>query len=268
MKDLIWLILISLTILLSCKDPDMQLVNGELRIWTINDSDSNTTCSYFFDTRKVLKRKMTENKLLKTGTLIHYFENGNPESIQSFKNEQLDGNTIVYFENGIISQIRPYENGMEHGESILYYQNGFVKAINLIFEDSLYFVRVFSDSMGAPQFQDNYIPIVYLNNDKINDNRYIEVKIRFPLYPSLGLIKDKFIIYYDMHSEDFIKDIIPIARHSQKITGDDIVVTLNPDKHETNIFYCYITDLTGKTVGPIIQRKVTSVVDRDGLRSQ
>jgi|GEM_PF-2465786 len=162
----------------------------------------------------------------------------------------------MYYENGIIKQVQSYVNGKKQGKTIMNYFNASLKAINLNYNDSTYYVRVYPDSNSASNYREDYIPIVLLKKDTVQIGIPFEVIIRFPLFPELGLTKGKYHIHHDLFSSDFLGEEFAETREISPLTRDDLIITYqlaNPGMHR---FYCYVTDLSGDKKGPIVHRDI------------
>lgn len=250
------LLLFYLIVICACKERVIIPKTGGFIIESEQTQSSIINSNFYFDEQNVLTKSTAQSIDSSIEYVIHYYPNGLVRSCQKFRHKVLDGNSNIYFDNGVIRQIQPYSNGVMQGESISYFSNGFIKSLNLIDEDSIYYVRVYVDSNSTSTFREDFIPIIFTEFDTVKIGDSIRIKIRFPLFPELGIIKGKFKLNYDIRTEDALKKIIPIARNVNDILGEDIVIELSSEEPEHDKFYCYITDTTGKILGPIIFRDI------------
>lgn len=68
-----------------------------------------------------LKQTFLDGKFIK---YERWWENGNKNFEQNYKNEKLDGKQYYYYENGNAESEQNYKNGKEEGEQYIYNQNG------------------------------------------------------------------------------------------------------------------------------------------------
>jgi len=74
---------------------------------------------------QLLKQYFVFNKNgLLDGESREYYEEGDIQSVSSFKNDVADGIFISYYQNGNIKDKQNYKNGNEEGEGLFYYENG------------------------------------------------------------------------------------------------------------------------------------------------
>ena len=74
---------------------------------------------------QLLKQYFVFNKNgLLDGESREYYEEGDIQSVSSFKNNVADGIFISYYQNGNIKDKQNYKNGNEEGEGLFYYENG------------------------------------------------------------------------------------------------------------------------------------------------
>ena len=262
MKKITKLLLFGLILICSCKERITIPNTGDFVIESEQTQGSTYNSNYFFDEQNVLTKNTAHSIDSSIEYVIHYYDSGLVKSYQKLKNKVLDGNSIVYFDNGVIRQIQPYSNGVMHGESISYYSNGFIRALNLIDQDSIYYVRVYSDSNSISVFREDFIPIIFTESDSAKVGDPVRIKIRFPLFPELGIIKGKFKLNYDIRTAEALKEVTPNARHVNDISGEDIMVELTSDKPENDKFYCYITDVSGSKMGLVIYKDIVFMGSR------
>ena len=250
------LITVYILVFVSCKERYVQSDNEEFVIEYKHDSANNQRHSYYFNKNNLLIKSTTKNYISNLDYVIYYYDNGLIKSLQSISNSDLNGNTIMYYENGIIKQIQPYDKGKKQGKTIMNYSNAGLKAINLNYNDSTYYVRVYPDSNSAATYREDFIPIILLEKDTAQIGIPFKVNVRFPLFPELGLTKRKYHIHHDLFSSDFLGEEFAETRETSPLTGDDLIITYqlaNPGMHT---FYCYVTDLSGEKKGPIVHRDI------------
>ena len=74
---------------------------------------------------QLLKQYFVFNKNgLLDGESREYYEEGDIQSVSSFKNNVADGIFISYYQNGNIKDKQNYKNGNAEGEGLFYYENG------------------------------------------------------------------------------------------------------------------------------------------------
>ena len=74
---------------------------------------------------QLLKQYFIFNKNgLLDGESREYYEEGDIQSVSSFKNNVADGIFISYYQNGNIKDKQNYKNGNAEGEGLFYYENG------------------------------------------------------------------------------------------------------------------------------------------------
>ena len=60
------------------------------------------------------------------GELIRYYENGQPEAIETYKTSVQHGPTTSFYRNGAIRSESSFDNGVENPESVSYHEDGSV----------------------------------------------------------------------------------------------------------------------------------------------
>jgi antitoxin component YwqK of YwqJK toxin-antitoxin module len=109
MKNLIFLFLLSSTVLFSCKNPSS--------VVTIKDNINGIKVEYQFDTLKKVKQ----------GFYKTFFENGNLASESHYLNDSMNGVEKFYYEDGSLNSVFTMKNGKSHGEFKYFYEDKTLK---------------------------------------------------------------------------------------------------------------------------------------------
>ncbi len=115
----------------------------------------------------------------KEGKWIEYYDNGNIETIEYYKNDKLDGEYRKYYPNGQIQRIEHFKNNSLNGKVISYYENGNKKR-EYTYKNNLLdgkFIKYYEDGTisSIQNYKNNKLngkSIVYYSNGNINEITY------------------------------------------------------------------------------------------------
>lgn len=104
MKKILLILIVSMS-LISCGEPEQSINREQLQERNEVKYEVNQETPY-------------------TGKVIDYYENGQIQSKENYKDGKLNGERITYYENGQIEYKENYKGGEYEGESFSYYKNG------------------------------------------------------------------------------------------------------------------------------------------------
>ncbi len=248
----ILLLLFSLNLIfISCNSKKRGLKEGERLVEYGDNKNGQFDCALIVDKNNFLLRKFCLKEDALIGNVIYYYESGIPKSIDPYRNDTLEGIKLDYYDSGIIHSMTSYVKGKKNGIVKIYYPNGYMKAINLVDNDSIYYVRIYPDTNHINEYDENLIPIVYIDSDPRIIGDTSAVKVKLPLNPQFGIDSGKYILRYDRNISKVLEGKHPYARFQVILSGKDIFIGL-PAISAHDKFYCYITDKQGSIVGPTI----------------
>lgn len=240
---------------MSCTKNRKNLENGEYLLG-YNKTNKEHTCGYLFNNSGVLIRNLCQTNSIPAGYSIEYYETGVPKSIEYYVDGLLEGDKILFYESGVIKSITPYSNGKINGEIILYFPNGHLNAINLFEHDSLYYIRVYNDTLNISKFGEHLTPIVTINKDSVQVNDSVIVTIRLPRNDRYELLSGKYFLFYETLPAEYVLKLTPVPENKKSLSSEDFLISIRGLKPSHEKFYCYITTKDGTQVSDIIYRDI------------
>lgn len=238
----------------SCRTDSSDQKSGDVKHVLNNKRESclECSCQYGFDKNGTLLKNLCELNGLLEGQAIYFYPNGLIKTIEFYQKGILQGQRIDYFENGIVQQRTNYINGQISGNLYYYFENQSIKQIDFYEKDSVYFSRIFSDSLNSTIYKDILRPKILLAQDTFQKSDTVELHIRLPFVAKYGLIADSLVLRYDRLPADIAEGKNPFGKYNVILKDEDTYIDLPSSFTAHDRFFCYITNRRDSIISQMV----------------
>jgi antitoxin component YwqK of YwqJK toxin-antitoxin module len=165
---------------ISCKD-NIKIIkypNGNIKseVSLNNKGLREGECIIYYESGVIKRKSIYVNDTL-NGNVDEYYPNGKIHYQSGFKNSKQDGDFFEYFEDGVLKQKSHYKMGMQDGEFLFYYHNKTLSMKTYFKNDTGYYYQEF-DSLGNITDKQHKILFSLLSTLNSQDSIKIKAEIR------------------------------------------------------------------------------------------